>query len=541
MRTGVPRSLPPAARIDERNGFSEGFASSALYGVGQRRARLLHIAAASRDTRREKAETLTVDETSFPNAKPRDALLIAYKAFADLAGKASLFVVVIVAARRLTPESFGVFSLGSTLGWLIAVVSDCGIQLHLARAVARRPADASRLLRGWLRVRVWTAAAAAAAVAIGVAAGWRTAGAAPIAILALAYACSGLVELLHYFYRGLSRSDVESSLTLWQRGGTLACGLAALVWKPDVTVLAVAMLIPVVVTLGFSLRIAARLGADTRVRPYDWETQVPAYDRETRVRACDRETQVRAYDRETRVRAYDREMRVRACDETERIDASRTVGADPCVGPSFALFRRDVWPIGLGIVLSALYFRIDVFLVQWWSGTEAVAFYNAVFRLVEALRLFPAAVLAVILPSLVRAGDLRPMARAALRVAAFAVAASAVLWVGAGWLIPLVYGDRYAAAVPAFRVLLLSFPFLSLNLALTHQLIAWDGQRVYAALCAAALVVNVSLNARLIPLWSIEGAAWATLGTELVLTAGCVLALWILRAPIQAGRLVTES
>ena len=52
-------------------------------------------------------ETLTVDETSFPNAKPRDALLIAYKAFADLAGKASLFVIVIVAARRLTPESFG--------------------------------------------------------------------------------------------------------------------------------------------------------------------------------------------------------------------------------------------------------------------------------------------------------------------------------------------------------------------------------------------------------------------------------------------------
>ena len=44
-----------------------------------------------------------------------------------------------------------------------------------------------------------------------------------------------------------------------------------------------------------------------------------------------------------------------------------------------------------GIVLSALYFRIDVFLVQLWSGTEAVALYNAVFRLVEALRLFPAA------------------------------------------------------------------------------------------------------------------------------------------------------
>jgi len=57
---------------------------------------------------------------------------------------------------------------------------------------------------------------------------------------------------------------------------------------------------------------------------------------------------------------------------------------------------------------------------------------------------------------------------------------------------------------------------------------------------ALALAINVALNARLIPLWSIEGAAWATLGTELVLTAGCGVALWSMRAPAQAGRLVTE-
>ena len=90
-------------------------------------------------------------------------------------------------------------------------------------------------------------------------------------------------------------------------------------------------------------------------------------------------------------------------------------------------------------------------------------------------------------------------------------------------------------------MLLLSFPLLSLNFALTHQLVGWDGQRTYAGLCALALVVNVALNARLIPLWSIEGAAWATLGTELALTAGCAVALWSRRAPAHGGQLVTES
>jgi O-antigen/teichoic acid export membrane protein len=421
-----------------------------------------------------------VDETSFPNAKSRDAYLIAYKAFADLAGKGSLFVITVIAARRLSPASFGLFSLGSTLGWIAAVVADGGIQLHLARAVARRPQDAPALLRGWLRVRLWTAALAVAMVAIGLAAGWRSGVAAPLVVLALVYACSGLIELLHYFYRGLSRSDLESSLILWQRGGTLACGGIALAWRPDVTVLAIALLIPVAVTLAISLRIATRL-------------RTPE-------------------------------------------------AAGPAIGAaSFDSFRRDVWPIGAGIVLSALYFRIDVFLVELWSGTESVALYNAVFRLVEALRLFPAAVLAVVLPSLVRAGDLRPLARVALPLTGVAIAAAALLWIAAGTLIPLLYGAAYAPAVPAFRVLLLSLPLLSLNFALTHQLVSWDGQRVYAGLCAIALAVNVALNAALIPSRSIEGAAWATLGTELVLTAGCALALALRRAPAPVAAVATGA
>src|SRR5947208_7832677 len=101
------------------------------------RARLLHISRSSRRTCWGKAETFTVDETSFPIAKPRQAWLIAYKAFADAAGKGSMFVITIAAARRLSPQAFGVFSLGATLGWMVAVVSDWGIQLHVARDVAR--------------------------------------------------------------------------------------------------------------------------------------------------------------------------------------------------------------------------------------------------------------------------------------------------------------------------------------------------------------------------------------------------------------------
>ena len=412
-------------------------------------------------------QPLTVDENSFHNPKPRHAALVAYKALADIAGKGSLFVVTVVAARRLSADAFGIFALGSTLGWMLAVAADWGMQMHLARAVARTPHAAARLLTAWLRIRAWTMVGSIA-VALAAMAAWRldASAAAPIALLTVAYACSGLVEFFYYFFRGLSRSDVEASVTLWHRLGTLGVALAALAWRPTVAALGVAMLVPAAIAAIVCWRIA-----------------------------------------------------VRAAGRSEQSEDRSSQGA---MGGEF---RRDVFPIGAGIVISAMYFRIDVFLVEAWSGTASVALYNAVFRLVEALRLFPAAVLAVTLPMLCRASDTRPLARVSVVVTAFAVVVAALLWLNAPWIVPLVYGGRFAGATSAFRILLLAFPLMSLNYALTHQLIAWDGHRAFAVVCAAALAFNVLLNARLIPLLSIDGAAWTTLGTEIVLTIGCLVAL----------------
>src|SRR5262249_13538480 len=232
------------------------------------------------------------------------------------------------------------------LGWMAAVASDFGIQLHVARAVSRQPERASAVFDQWLRVR-WVTAAAALLIAGGSAALAPSTReyALPITILSLLYVCSGLVEFLHYVYRGLSRSDIESRLTLWQRAGTLVCGVLALAWRPDVSVLAIAMLVPVVATLIVSVGLARSLS------------------------------------------------RALSCETGQSASGIRSQRVSVTTA-----FRRDVWPIGAGIVLSATYFRVDVFLVQRWSGTEAVGLYNAVFRLVDALRLFPAAVMAVAPP-----------------------------------------------------------------------------------------------------------------------------------------------
>jgi O-antigen/teichoic acid export membrane protein len=319
----------------------------------------------------------------------RKLFLAGYRALSDLSGKGAYFVVTVVAARRLSAPSFGVFSLASAFGWIVAVATDFGIQMHVARRVARRPEDAVIVLRTWLRVRICTAAGALAVVAAGLVVRPPGPGyALPIFLFALLYVGNGLIEFLHYFYRGLSRSDIESTLTLAQKIATLGCALAVLAWHPTLTALAIAMLAPVVITLIGSGWYATRLGEEASVRA----------------------------------------------------DGVRRLSGDLPRLRLWSELRREVVPIGTGMVLSALYFRIDVFLIQWWRGSESVGLYNAVFRLVEALRLFPAAALAVVLPSLCRANDKSPLLRVSLAVTVFAIGATVVLWAAAGWGIPLIYG-----------------------------------------------------------------------------------------------------
>jgi O-antigen/teichoic acid export membrane protein len=395
----------------------------------------------------------------------RTTLLVLYRSLSDIAAKSVMFVITVAAARRLSRDEFGLFALASTLGWLAAVAGDFGIQVHLARAVSQQPAASAGLLRRWLPVRLASGTVALAVALSAIAMidlGPRAM--VPVTLFALAYAATGVCECLYYFFRGHGRTDLESSLTLLHRVSLAILALAVLWRQPRLDLLAVAMLTSSLVTLLVASALASRLALAQGVTL-------------------------------------------------------------PDAAPLGREFIGSVAPIGVGVLLSALYFRLDVFLIERWSGTAVVALYNAVFRLIDALRLFPAAATAVALPALCRANDARVLMRLAVPLFGSAAAIALILWSIAPWLVPALYGEGYRDSVPLFRILLLALPLMFLNYALTHQLIGWHRHHAYAAICGAALACNVALNIVLIPRLGAAGAAWATLWTELVLTAGCLWAL----------------
>lgn len=396
----------------------------------------------------------------------RPAILVFYRSTSDAFAKSAMFIVTIVAARWMSREDFGYFALATTLGWLGSVAADFGLQTHLARGVAQQPDSAASLLRRWLPSRLaFGSASLAISTVLIVAFGVDRDARGSVWLFVLAYAVNGLTEYLYYFFRGLGRTDLESTLTLIQRGSMCALSLAALWWRPTLTPIAVAMLSSALFTLVIAAIVTQALAPRTA------STALPL-----------------------------------------GLGISRDLAS-------------SVLPIGIGILLSALYFRIDIFLLERWSGSTSVALYNAVFRIVEALRLFPSAVLAVALPELCRAQDLRTLVRVATPLTAASLAAAVILWFAAGWIVPALYGAPFADAALPFRTLVVAIPLMTLNYALTSQLIGWHGQRAYAAVCACALLFNVLLNSQLIPAAGMNGAAWATVWTELLLTCGCVVAL----------------
>ena len=280
-------------------------------------------------------------------------------------------------------------------------------------------------------------------------------------IVMLAQLCGAIVETIAHYFRGLQRSEIEAAIHAGYRLTMLVLALAVLWWWRRLDYLGVAMLVPGLLAIAVSMTIALRL-------------------------------------------------------------ANRG-GA----GASLRItrFTRQVLPLGAAVLISALYFRIDVYFIQQWHGFQQVGGYNAAFRLVEGLRLLPAAVMAVTFPLLVQARNTNLVRSIGGKLALAGLALAIFCALGANTIIPLVYGTHYAYAAPAFAVLSLALPLFFLNYALTHQVIGWDGHRAYLAIVTLALAANIGANMLLVPERGITGAAIATLLTELVVTAGCIAVL----------------
>ncbi len=185
-------------------------------------------------------------------------------------------------------------------------------------------------------------------------------------------------------------------------------------------------------------------------------------------------------------------------------------------------------PFGLAGLFTVIYYRVDMVMIEAMLGVIPTGQYGAAYRILEALQILPAIVgLAAIYPRLARlhqdgahADFTRLLRNGLLALIGISILISLLLTALSGTVIHLLDPDpAYAPAANALRVLVWTFPFVCGKTLLYSALICMDRQRLVAISLGFAVLFNITLNTFMIPAQGIQGAAIATILTEVLLTA----------------------
>ncbi|HUA07057.1 MAG TPA: flippase [Solirubrobacteraceae bacterium] len=185
---------------------------------------------------------------------------------------------------------------------------------------------------------------------------------------------------------------------------------------------------------------------------------------------------------------------------------------------------RLAWPIGLAGMFVTAYYRIDAILLFHYRGATATAYYSASYRVLDVLQILPMTVSGVLLPLLAsaerdgadRARVKRLFQLSAVFLLSVALPVAACGAVLAPGIVHLIFGPRYHPSIYLLQVLLPAFIPICLGYLLTSQLILHHLLRPYIVITFLGAAINIPANALAIPHYGAPAAAWATLGTELI-------------------------
>jgi O-antigen/teichoic acid export membrane protein len=369
-----------------------------------------------------------------------------------------LLVLLTIAARFLSADDYGRFRFALALTTIIETIMDLGLSQITVRSVARDRTSADRLFPQVLGVKlVWVAVGLALLAVL-----------APLlrsdpVIVRLCYALGISSAVRSYLLtargllQGLQRFDLEALAVVSDRVLLLVVGGAALWLGYGLVGLAVAFVGSRLLMLGAVQILLRRVVA--RV--------APAFDR----------------------------------------DAWRDIQA-------------AALPLGFFMIALNTYTYVDTVILGLMRTDAEVGWYAAAYSLYEGLTYAPSILAAVLTPRLSalftrdRAAHRSLLTRALLLSVALAVVLGGIAALAAAPIVALLFGVRYAPAVPPLQILAAGSVFVFATWILHAAAISTNLDRRLLLTTAVGLAANVALNIVLIPRYGISGAAWATVVAE---------------------------
>jgi O-antigen/teichoic acid export membrane protein len=400
------------------------------------------------------------------------------KALSEVVVKLSRFGLLVGAARLLGQDRFGLYAFALAAGNIVGNMGDFGLQLYLSREVARGKLEPGALLRQTIRAKLLLSGIALLLLGGGLLLFPRPVEEAGVFfLLGAAGLLLSWIELANYFFRGLQSLRQEALLNTTQTILATGSGLTVLLAGGGVLPLAVSQLLSAAATLALAAFLLRGPGA------------LPA--------------------------------------------------GSPVPAPRIAL--AEAAPIGIAILLSVLYFRIDVFFLERIRGNAEVGAYTAAYKLIEGFLFLPAILLSAVFPAFTAAigrgaEETARIYRASLRSTFFvSLGISAGLAVLAPTWLRILYGEAYVGSAPTLRLLAPALVFIFPNYALTHFLVALGGQKYNALFGAICVAVNALGNLLTVPAYGAMGSAAMTVATEATLFGLCLWKVRALRARVHPG------
>jgi O-antigen/teichoic acid export membrane protein len=388
-----------------------------------------------------------------------------YLTVASVGQKLLAFAYFVLLARTMGAERTGEYFLALSVTAIFSTITDFGLTPVVIRDVAKRPAEAVELVRRALSFKVpFMLAGAAGSVAAAWALGYDSTVRELVLIASLVMLADAVSLLLYGLLRGRQALQYESLGIFVGQSMTLALGGAALLFNPSLRMLVLALLAGSAFNMAFSAWHAVRLFGAAVLRP--------------------------------------------------RVD----------LGSAKALLAAAA-PFALAGIFVKVYSYVDTIFISKMIGTAAVGVYALAYKFTYSFQFLPMAFVAALYPGMSAlvdrdAAGLRKLFDDAVWYTAviampiafglFAVAPDAVSLAGGG----------YDGAVPVLRTLVFVLIPIFLDFPVGSLLSAADRQGTKTAVMGATMVLNVLLNAILIPVHGVIGAAYAALVSFAFLLAG---------------------
>ena len=202
-------------------------------------------------------------------------------------------------------------------------------------------------------------------------------------------------------------------------------------------------------------------------------------------------------------------------------------------GPDLAAMARLGLPLLLATTFGVIYTKIDTAMIKSMVGNSAAGIYGQGHQALDVMILVPGLFGTAIFPAMARyarqsADDAMRLGERALRfMTVLIMPLTLFLTFIAG---PIIFwfekGPRFADSVPVMQIVIWGLPLQAAGVVLSRLLIAAEKERVFVWIGLITMLVNIVLNALLIPRFSYFGAGWATVVS---LALGFGLHAWFLR------------